>query len=58
MFHITRPILKILKLFQVVIIVHGDILRLMALMLGANRLLAMAKDSGGLRFNVMGKMFF
>jgi len=47
-----------LKLFQVVVIVHGDILRLMALMLGANRLLAMAKDIGGLRFNVIDKMFF
>jgi hypothetical protein len=36
--------LRFLKLFQVVAaIVHGDILRLVALVLGASKLLAMAK---------------
>jgi len=47
------------KLFQVVIVVaHGDIPRSVALMLGANRLLAMAKDFKGLRFIVVGGVFF
>jgi len=47
-----------LKLFQVVVVAHGDILRLMALMLRANRLLVMAKDIGGLCFDVVDKVFF
>ncbi len=37
----------IFKLFQIVIVIaHGDILRSMALVLGVNRLLALAKDFG------------
>jgi len=46
------------NLFQVVAnVVHGDILRSRALMLRANGLLAMAKDIGGLRSNVVGEIF-
>jgi hypothetical protein len=46
------------ELFQATATVtHGDIPRLMALMLGANRLLAMGKDIGGLHFIVVGKVF-
>jgi len=41
-----------------VVVVHGDILKSMALMLGANKLLAMAKDIGGLRPIAMGEVFF
>jgi hypothetical protein len=47
------------KLFWVVIaIAHGDIPRLMALVLGANKLLAMVKDIGNLYFISVSKMFF
>jgi hypothetical protein len=48
-----------LKLFQVIaIIVHGDISRLVALMVVVNRLLIMAKDIGGLPPIIMGEVFF
>jgi hypothetical protein len=47
------------KIFQTVVVVaHGDIPRLVALVLGDNILLAMAKDSGGFHPIIMGKMFF
>jgi hypothetical protein len=47
-----------LKLFQTVIVVaHGNILRSMALMLVANRLLAMAKDICGLCPIAVSEMF-
>jgi hypothetical protein len=46
-------------LFQVTAtITHGDIPMLMALMLGACRLLAMAKDIGGLHVIAIGEVFF
>ncbi len=49
---------KFSKLFQVVvIIVFGDILRLMALVLGASKLLAMVKDTSGLCPIAIGKVF-
>ncbi len=46
------------KLFQVVIIACGNLLRLVALVLGAIRLLAMAKDTNGLHPIAMGEVFF
>jgi len=52
------PSSRFSKLFQdVAIVVYGDIPRLMALMLRANRLLTMAKDIGGLHIIVIGKVF-
>ncbi len=48
------PSSRFLELFQVVVIVAcRDIPRSVALMLGANRLLAMAKDTSGLHPIVM-----
>jgi len=47
------------KLFQVVVIIAcGNLLRLVALVLGAIRLLAMAKDTNGLHPIAMGEVFF
>lgn len=47
------------KLFHAIIFVaHGDILRSMALMLGASKLLVMVKDIEGLCPIVIGKAFF
>jgi hypothetical protein len=49
---------RFLKLFQVVaIVVRGGILRLMAIMLGASRLLEMVKDIDGLRPIAISKVF-
>jgi hypothetical protein len=46
------------KLFQVVVtVVHGDIPRLVASMLGVSKLLAMAKNIGGLYPIAVGKVF-
>jgi hypothetical protein len=46
------------KLFQtVIIIICQDILKLVALMLRASKLLGMAKDINGLRHIIVGKMF-
>jgi hypothetical protein len=46
------------KLFQVaIIIVCGDIPKLMALVMGANKLLAMVKDIGNLHLIIVSKMF-
>jgi hypothetical protein len=54
MFHTKGPIIRVLKLFQtVVVIARGDILRSMALMLGVSRLL-----TGGFRPIVVGEVFF
>jgi hypothetical protein len=51
--------LRFSKLFQIVVVVtHGDILRLVALMLGANKLLAMAKKTEGLHPIVVGEASF
>jgi hypothetical protein len=53
------PSLGFSKLFQVVVtIVRRDIPRSMALVLRANKLLAMAKDIGGLCPIAMGEVFF
>jgi hypothetical protein len=53
------PSLRFSKLFQViVVVVCGDIHRSMALVLGVNILLAMAKDIGGLCPIIIGEMFF
>jgi hypothetical protein len=49
-FILEDPFSRFSKLFPVVaIVIHGDIHRLVALVLGVNRLFAMAKDMGGLR---------
>jgi hypothetical protein len=46
------------KLFQVTVVVtRKDIPRSMAIMLGANRLLPMAKDISGFRLIAVGEMF-
>jgi hypothetical protein len=46
------------KLFQdFVVVVHEDILRLVALVLKVNKLLTMAKDTGGFRLIVISKVF-
>lgn len=52
------PSSRFSKLFQVVVIAHGDIFRSMALMLGFSRLLIMAKDIGGIFFIIVSKVFF
>jgi hypothetical protein len=52
------PSLRFSKLFQtVIVVVRGNILRSMALMLVANRLLAMAKDICGLCLIAVSEMF-
>ncbi len=49
-FILEDPFSRFSKIFLVVaIVIHGDIHRLVALVLGVNRLFAMAKDMGGLR---------
>jgi hypothetical protein len=59
MFHIKGPILKVFEIISNCCHYSlWDILRSMALMLRANRLLAMAKDIGGLHFIVVGEVFF
>jgi len=52
------PSLGFLELFQVVVIIHGDIFRLVALVLGVSKLLAMAKDTGGFCPITVGEVFF
>ncbi len=47
-FILKDPSLGFLKLFQVACIACGVIFRSVALLLGVNKLLAMAKDTGGL----------
>jgi hypothetical protein len=51
------PSLGFSKLFQTVVIVHGVIFRLVALMLGVSKLLTMAKDTSGLYPIVVGEVF-
>jgi hypothetical protein len=52
------PSFGFLKLFQAIVVVaYGDIHRLMALMLGASKLLAMAKNIRGLRPITIGEVF-
>jgi hypothetical protein len=58
-FILEDPSLGFSKLFQVATIVaHGVIFKSMALVLGVKRLLAMAKDTGGLRPIAICKVFF
>jgi hypothetical protein len=53
------PSLGFWELFQAIVVVsHGDIFKSMALMLRVNRLLAMAKDIGGLHPIAIGEVFF
>ncbi len=55
----TDPSLGFLKLFQVIIVVaHGVIPKSMALVLGASKLLAMAKDTNGFHPIVVSEVFF
>ncbi len=52
------PSLRFLDLFQVAThVAHGDIPKLVALMLGISRLLAMAKNTNSLHSIVVGKVF-
>jgi hypothetical protein len=46
------------KLFQVIVITHDNILKLMALVLGESRLLAMVKDISGLHLIAIKKVIF
>jgi len=56
--HTRRPILRVFKIFQIVVaVIRGDILKSMALVLRANKLLAMTKDIGGFRLTIIGKVF-
>jgi len=57
-FILEDPSSEFSKLFQVVIIAHGDIPRLVALVLGVTKLLAIAKDTGSFRPIAIGEMFF
>jgi len=58
-FILEDPSSKFSELFQATAIVaYGDIPRSVALVLGANRLLAMTKDTGGLRLIIVGGVFF
>ncbi len=57
-FILKDPSLGFLELLQsIVIVFHGDILKLMALMLKVSKLLIMAKDIGGLCPIVVNEMF-
>jgi hypothetical protein len=59
MFHTKGPILRVFGIIPgIVTIVHGDILRLVALMLGVNMLLVMVKDTGGLCLIAVNEIFF
>jgi hypothetical protein len=58
MFHTRGTILKIFGIIpSFVVVTHGDIPRLVALVLGANKLLVMVKDTGSLCFIAIGKAF-
>jgi hypothetical protein len=58
-FILEHPSSRFLKLFQAIaIVVHGDIFRSVALVLGANILLAMANDIGGFHPIAIGEVFF
>jgi hypothetical protein len=52
------PSLRFLELFQIVVVVHGDIPRSMTLVLGVNKLLAMTKDTRGFHPITIGEHFF
>ncbi len=58
-FILEDPSLRFLELFQdVVTVARGDIFRSLALVFGANRLLAMAKDLGGFHPIIVSDVFF
>jgi hypothetical protein len=58
-FILEDPSSRFLELIQVAIIVaRGDIPRSVALVMGVNKLLAMAKDFGGFRPIARGEVFF
>jgi hypothetical protein len=58
MFHTKGPIFGVLKKIQVtIVVIHGDIPRSVALVLGVNKLLAMVKDISDIRPIVIGKVF-
>jgi hypothetical protein len=58
-FILKDPSSRFLELFQIVDdVAHGDIPRLVALVLGVNKLLVMAKDTDGFRLIAIGKVFF
>jgi hypothetical protein len=53
------PSSRFSKLFQAATtVVRRDVLRSVALVLGASRLLAMVKDTNGIHLIVIGKVFF
>jgi hypothetical protein len=53
------PFSRFLELFQVVVVIaYGYIFKSMALALGSNRLLVMAKDIGGLCPIIVSEVFF
>jgi hypothetical protein len=59
-FILKDPSLGFSELFQIgggVVVASGDILRLVALVMGASILLVMAKDISGLHLIAMGEMF-
>jgi hypothetical protein len=59
MFHTRGLIFRVFKIIYVgVVLVRGDIPRLVALVLRANRLFAMAKYTSGLHPIIVGKVFF
>jgi len=59
MFHTKDPSSKFSELFQAATtFVHGGIPRLVALVLGVNRLLIMVKDIGNLHPSAIGEVFF
>jgi len=58
-FILEDPSSRFLKLFQgVATLVRGDIPSSLALVLGANKVLAMANDTGGFRPIVVNEVFF
>ncbi len=59
MFHSKDPSSRFLEFFQAIIVVaHGNIPRSMALVLGANTVLTMAKDIGSFCPIAIGEAFF
>jgi hypothetical protein len=56
-FILKDPSSGFLELFQVIVVVCGDIPKLVAIVLGSNKLLVMAKDTSGLCFIVVSKVF-
>jgi hypothetical protein len=57
-FMLKDPSLRFLELFQAIdVVAYGDILRSVALVLRVSKLLVMAKDTDGLRFMAIGKVF-